>query len=52
MVRNYVNANESRPETKAKFPLREAKVEVKEIPGARAPTTLKSGCGPGCRWRS
>jgi type VI secretion system protein ImpC len=34
-IRNYVNANEKAgQETKAKFPLREAKVEVKEIPGA------------------
>jgi type VI secretion system protein ImpC len=34
-IRNYVNSNEKAgQETKAKFPLREAKVEVKEIPGA------------------
>ncbi len=33
-IRNYVNANESAgQETKARFPLREAKVEVKEVPG-------------------
>jgi type VI secretion system protein ImpC len=33
-IRNYVNANPSAgPESKAKYPLREAKVEVKEIPG-------------------
>ncbi len=33
-IKNYVNANESASaETKARYPLREAKVEVKEIPG-------------------
>lgn len=33
-IKNYVNSNENAgPETKAKYPLREAKVEVKEIPG-------------------
>jgi len=33
-IRNYVNANQNAgQETKAKFPLAEAKVEVKEIPG-------------------
>jgi len=33
-IKNYVNANPSAgPESKAKYPLREAKVEVKEIPG-------------------
>jgi type VI secretion system protein ImpC len=34
-IKNYVNSNEKAgQETKAKFPLREARVEVKEIPGA------------------
>jgi type VI secretion system protein ImpC len=34
-IKNYVNSNEKAgQETKAKYPLREAKVEVKEIPGA------------------
>ena len=33
-IKNYVNANENAgQETKAKYPLREARVEVKEIPG-------------------
>lgn len=33
-IGNYVNANPSAgPETKAKYPLRDARVEVKEIPG-------------------
>jgi len=33
-IKNYVNTNEAvGPELKAKFPLREARVEVKEIPG-------------------
>ena len=33
-IRNYVNANESAgQEMKARYPLREAKVEVKEVPG-------------------
>jgi type VI secretion system protein ImpC len=33
-INNYVNANENAgQETKARYPLREAKVEVKEIPG-------------------
>ena len=33
-INNYVNTNEKAgPESKAKFPLREAKIEVKEIPG-------------------
>ncbi|CAA9281586.1 MAG: Uncharacterized protein ImpC [uncultured Craurococcus sp.] len=33
-ILNYVNGNPSAgPETKARYPLREAKVEVKEIPG-------------------
>jgi type VI secretion system protein ImpC len=33
-ISNYVNSNPSAgPETKARYPLREAKVEVKEIPG-------------------
>ena len=33
-INNYVNANENAgPEMKARFPLREARVEVKEIPG-------------------
>jgi type VI secretion system protein ImpC len=33
-INNYVNSNaDAGPETKAKYPLREAKVEVKEIPG-------------------
>ncbi len=33
-ISNYVNTNEKAgPESKAKFPLREAKIEVKEIPG-------------------
>jgi type VI secretion system protein ImpC len=33
-ISNYVNGNEkSGPEMKAKYPLREAKVEVREIPG-------------------
>jgi type VI secretion system protein ImpC len=33
-INNYVNANEKAgQDTKAKYPLREAKVEVKEIPG-------------------
>ena len=33
-IGNYVNTNPSAgPETKAKYPLRDAKVEVKEIPG-------------------
>jgi len=33
-ITNYVNANENAgPELKAKFPLREARVEVREIPG-------------------
>lgn len=33
-INNYVNSNEkSGAETKAKYPLREAKVEVKEVPG-------------------
>jgi len=33
-IKNYVNASEtSGQETRAKYPLREAKVEVKEIPG-------------------
>ena len=34
-INNYVNSNESAgPEMKARFPLREARVEVSEIPGA------------------
>ncbi len=34
-IRNYVNANEnSGQESRAKYPLREAQVEVKEVPGA------------------
>jgi type VI secretion system protein ImpC len=34
-INNYVNGNpKSGPETKAKYPLAEAKVQVKEIPGA------------------
>jgi type VI secretion system protein ImpC len=33
-IGNYVNSNpKSGPETKAKYPLAEAKVQVKEIPG-------------------
>jgi len=33
-INNYVSSNpDAGPETKAKYPLREAKVEVKEIPG-------------------
>jgi type VI secretion system protein ImpC len=33
-INNYVNANErAGPEMKAQYPLREAKIEVKEIPG-------------------
>jgi type VI secretion system protein ImpC len=33
-IKNYVSTNaDAGPETKAKYPLREAKVEVKEIPG-------------------
>ncbi len=33
-IKNYVNSNENAgQETKARYPLREAKVEVKEIPG-------------------
>jgi type VI secretion system protein ImpC len=33
-IMNYVNSNESAgPETKSRYPLREAKVEVREIPG-------------------
>ena len=33
-IQNYVNTNETAgAEMKARFPLREAKVEVKEIPG-------------------
>ncbi|MFT8246341.1 type VI secretion system contractile sheath large subunit [Roseomonas sp. BN140053] len=33
-INNYVNSNENAgQETKAKYPLREAKVEVKEVPG-------------------
>ncbi len=33
-IKNYVNTNENAgPESKAKFPLREARVEVREIPG-------------------
>jgi type VI secretion system protein ImpC len=33
-IMNYVNSNPNAgPETKARYPLREAKVEVKEIPG-------------------
>jgi len=33
-INNYVNANdEAGPEMRAKFPLRDAKVEVKEVPG-------------------
>jgi type VI secretion system protein ImpC len=33
-IKNYVSSNpDAGPETKAKYPLREAKVEVKEIPG-------------------
>jgi len=33
-INNYVNTNEKAgPESKAKYPLREAKIEVKEIPG-------------------
>ena len=33
-IKNYVNTNEhAGPESKAKFPLREARVEVREIPG-------------------
>ena len=33
-INNYVSGNaDAGPETKAKYPLREAKVEVKEIPG-------------------
>jgi type VI secretion system protein ImpC len=33
-IMNYVNPNESAgPETKARYPLREAKVQVREIPG-------------------
>ena len=33
-IQNYVNPNvDAGPDMKAKFPLREAKVEVKEIPG-------------------
>jgi type VI secretion system protein ImpC len=33
-IMNYVNPNESAgPETKARYPLREAKIEVREIPG-------------------
>ncbi|MBV9785732.1 MAG: type VI secretion system contractile sheath large subunit [Acidisphaera sp.] len=33
-INNYVNANENAgPEMKARYPLREARVEVKEIPG-------------------
>ena len=33
-IKNYVNANaDASAETKARYPLREAKVEVKEIPG-------------------
>ena len=33
-IMNYVNSNpDAGPESKAKYPLREAKVEVKEIPG-------------------
>lgn len=34
-IGNYTNGNpEASPESKAKYPLREAKIEVKEIPGA------------------
>ena len=52
-IKNYVTADK-RPtqEMKAKYPLAEAKVEVKEIPGRRAPTTRSPGCGPGCSSRS
>ena len=33
-IMNYVNSNETAgPETKARYPLREAKIEVREIPG-------------------
>jgi type VI secretion system protein ImpC len=33
-INNYVNSNDQAgPESKARFPLREAKIEVKEIPG-------------------
>jgi type VI secretion system protein ImpC len=33
-INNYVSGNpDAGPETKAKYPLREAKIEVKEIPG-------------------
>jgi type VI secretion system protein ImpC len=33
-IKNYVSTNaDAGPETKAKYPLREAKVEVKEVPG-------------------
>jgi type VI secretion system protein ImpC len=33
-IRNYVNSNQQADqETKARYPLREAKVEVKEVPG-------------------
>ncbi len=33
-IKNYVNTNDNAgPESKAKFPLREARVEVREIPG-------------------
>ena len=33
-IMNYVNANENAgPETKARYPLREARIEVREIPG-------------------
>ncbi len=33
-IKNYVNTNENAgPDSKAKFPLREARVEVREIPG-------------------
>ena len=33
-ISNYVNSNEKAgPEAKAKYPLREAKVQVKEVPG-------------------
>ena len=33
-IQNYVNPNiDAGPDMKARFPLREAKIEVKEIPG-------------------
>ena len=40
-------------EMKAKYPLREAKVTVQEVPGAPGSyNAVRTGCGRGCRWKS